>query len=90
MPKESGYNGWGNYQTWRVALALGNEERYADLRKQAESAAAEELGEALKARFIAESPLAGRPGLYADLLDEALCAVDWQEIAERLRDDVED
>jgi len=33
--KKDGYNGWANYETWNVALWIGNEEHLYDLAKKA-------------------------------------------------------
>lgn len=31
--KEQGYNGWSNYETWNVALWIGNDESFYDFAK---------------------------------------------------------
>lgn len=91
---EHGYNGWKNYETWNVALWLGNDYgSYLMVREMAQDAkdAAEGNGDADNARYtLAEAlkdliademaPDLGA-SMYADLLGAALSEVDWSEIA---------
>lgn len=106
MKNKTNY-GWTNYETWAVALGLDNEEssyRYwravaqetIQLTKRPEERQ-EEAGAALADR-IKDEVLDGIPsavtGIYADLLQAALQAVNWLEIAEsflgELRNDEEE
>lgn len=34
MKKDEGYNGWKNYETWNVALLIGNDEGLYNLAKK--------------------------------------------------------
>lgn len=98
MSDDKRYNGWRNYETWNVALWLGNEEgtqRYWDERTREIARTAEPRYEWESVEDAARSELAdelereiegARPELgasmFADLLGAALSEVDWREIAE--------
>lgn len=79
----SGYNGWKNYETWCVKLWLDNDEwTYRDMVGKAKAipevySLAEEIREYVE-RAV---PLTGA-SMFVDLLEKALCEVDWYEIAE--------
>lgn len=87
------YNGWTNYETWNVALWLGNEEAlYRDtieLARQAkdEWAAAEAIEEYVQ---DLRDETANTPGMFGDLLTNALNRVEWREIAKSMREDMEE
>ena len=90
----SDYNGWTNYETWNVALWLGNEPgTYEDVRvitrrtinkygKECEYHLADEL----KGYVEDMMPDLGA-SMAADLLGAALSEVNWQEIAESYIED---
>ncbi len=96
------YNGWTNYETWNVALWLGNEqgsERYwaseaEDRFREAESSrsftredrAALDLAEQLKNEIEETAPELGA-SMFSDLLSAALSEVNWLEIARHYIDD---
>jgi hypothetical protein len=99
------YNGWGNYETWAVALWIDNDQRnYShgqlsaqnayDNAEASESFTREEqavidLANELKEWIESENPLASDVSMFADLLNAALGEVDWHEIAEHLLSDVD-
>lgn len=93
------YNGWTNYETWNVALWLGESGGFED------SEIAEYLQRAIDddetdiraaatgslADYLQEMHDENRPtvtGVYADLLGAALQAVDWREIASHYVDEI--
>lgn len=89
---EKTYNGWANYETWLVNLWLDNDSGTYDYwRERAEEAckyaddedeATETLREWLESE-VTESVTEGiaSSGLAGDLINSALCEVDWHEIA---------
>lgn len=87
------YNGWTNYETWNVALWLGNEQgsdlecsdmadRAIDRNEGDKDAARTSMADQLK-DMIEEQAAAIMPnaGMFTDLLNAALSEVDWEEIA---------
>jgi hypothetical protein len=95
--KMSDYNGWTNYETWNVALWLGNEPgTYEDVREMTRVAIRTHgkeceyhLAEDLKGYVEELMPPLGA-SMAADLLGAALCEVNWQEIAESYIEDFGD
>ena len=103
---EERYNGWTNYETWNVALWLGNEQdsdRY--WREEAQDAyrcaeanktftrrerAAFDLAERLKEDIAVENQPELGASMYSDLLSAAISEVNWCEIAEHYIDDEAD
>lgn len=96
------YNGWRNYETWTAALWLGNDQGTDAYWKEVAREAyrdAEAIG-VLTRKEAARADLADRlhdeiregapalNGLYADLLNAALCEIDVYEIAENYLADV--
>jgi hypothetical protein len=86
---EKGYNGWKNYETWDVALWIGNDSE-TDLLAQdmaRDAGSVGELAESLKQWQQEEMPDLGA-SVWSDLLSAALSEVDWYEIAEHYFDEV--
>lgn len=90
------YNGWTNYETWVTALWIDNEEwSYRDNRYLAEEYGLEgldngSLAEAIK-NWVDEIMIPEIPAsLATDLIGAALSEVNWQEIAESHREDLEE
>lgn len=97
MAEDKKYNGWTNYETWNVALWLGNDsgsqERCEELTQAAwndaeadktftrEERATLDLADALKAEIEEFAPDLGA-SMFSDLLSAALGEVNWYEIAE--------
>ena len=98
------YNGWRNYETWNVALWIGNEQGsysyWQDVTQQSWDEAEADttftrlenaqiaLADRLKEEITESAPDLGA-SMFADLLGAALSEVDWHEIAENWLDDVE-
>jgi len=84
------YTGWPTYETWLVALWLGNDPTSdADCHHLLGAARTTEDGaDALQAYVEERSPLSEQASLYSDLLGAALRMVDWRRIAEHYRDDL--
>ena len=81
------YNGYTNYETWCVALWIsGDEGLYRYWRDQARRLDNNALRQALKDEFNEGTPIE-TANVYADLLQSALDAVNWDEVADSLKDE---
>lgn len=88
-PDQRGYNGWTNYETWVVALWLGNDPGTDEMLRELTTGAdtEHEAAEALKDFIEEHNPLADAASLYTDLLRAGISEVDWYEIASHYRED---
>lgn len=96
MTTETGYNGWTNYETWAAALHINNEEgtqanviEWAlELIEDDDSTPDEttysdatiDLADRIKG--LHEEMMPEVQGVFADLLNAALGAIEWREIAD--------
>ena len=85
---EHGYNGWDNYETWLVNLWLTNDQgTYETMRELvAEYEHSYQAGDAIREYVEELNPLADQATLYTDLLNGALQAVNWREVAEAFKE----
>lgn len=90
------YNGWSNYQTWRVNLeilddyfASMDEEEQIDLKREGETEGYTYVGHRLRETVSDFLDMAGGEGLVRDYADAFLDDVNWSEIARTQLADVE-
>ena len=85
------YNGWANYETWRINLeCISGEEQY--LAEDFTGGTIEALADYIERRVIddvIECEGLKPTGLAASLVHSFLNNVDWREIAEHIADDWE-
>lgn len=81
------YNGWANYETWRVNLEMVDGLTFEDLgftqRDLDREDITETVGQALE-MYVCEIVEADAKGFALDLAHSFLAQVDWEEIAEHL------
>lgn len=88
------YNGWTNYETWLVKLWMDNEEGSSLMWQEAAEQAVKRhsdvsmLADTLKEEH--ERALPELTGFAADLMNAALSAVNWHEIAKSLMNDAKE
>jgi hypothetical protein len=95
---ERDYSGWTNYETWNLALWIGNDERsdsywrgvaqevYDDAEADRTFTRVEratlDLADRLKGEFTEANPLADEASVFGDVLGAAISEVNWYDIAE--------
>lgn len=105
MSKEEGYNGWKNYETWVVALWIGNEQGsynywqeetervYREAEESTYNTKVEEAANTLSSMlddYLEEYNPVKESSLYSDLLSAAIREVDTYEIATNWIEDIKD
>lgn len=88
------YNGWTNYETWNVNLWLGDDEYFRQLAQEAGDLYQAEISLKEYSEELAEMTMPGifdgsRSYFIGDMLSAALSEVNWIEIAEHYRDEIE-
>jgi hypothetical protein len=84
------YNGWANYETWRVNLEMldgaGCEDFGLLIDEDDIDSSSRELASGLESYCVAEMEM-GAQGLALELVLSFLSKVDWQEIATHMVED---
>ena len=88
----SGYNGWTNYETWRINLEMldgmtASDFGFNDRDLQAGYDSVERLAQALE-MHVCELVEMDAKGFALDLAHSFLARVDWEEIAQHMVDEV--
>jgi hypothetical protein len=88
------YNGWTNYETWNINLWLSNDECFVELAKSADTTynaagALKVYTEELAKTFVPGIFDGAKSAFVGDLFGRALGSVDWYDIAEHYRDEVD-
>lgn len=93
MTTDKKYNGWTNYETWRIALELFGGYDPSEECEHTQAADTDELTDELadSLRGQAEEYIStSASGLALDLAMSFLQAVDWREIASHMVEDYAD
>lgn len=80
----SDYNGWTNWETWNVALWLGNDSPHVEQESRSCARRGAEVLREYVEEYVGLDRLSGK--LAGDLVAAALSEVNWQEIADNLSD----
>ena len=84
------FNGWRNYQTWRINSGLGQDwnNKCIELAERARQQDSPEkwLAEELQIFVMNQCPLTG--DMYGDLLQDAIESADFREIAESILEEL--
>jgi len=93
--QDTKYNGWMNYETWRVNLEMFDSLELETFWSEEENPtadviAAHDLGERLKDFAEQQIEDTSQPGLARDYALAFLSEVRWSQIAQRLIDDYHD
>lgn len=87
--KPETYNGWKNYETWNCKLWIDSDEfTQSTIYSQASDLSTEEYAEWIKEFHEMQMP--ELEGWARDLLMSAIENVDWYEIAEAIKETVEE
>lgn len=101
IASDTSYNGWTNYETWLCKLWIDNDQgsqeywaeqaqecvRYCERKEEDMWQAKHDLAGQLKDYFEENTP--ELQGFYADMINAALRAVNWCEIAQSIIEDAE-
>ncbi len=96
MSKENTYNGWTNYETWLVNIWVDNDKKLYFIMKEILNSCdwenkTYELSKVLQELYEKQAENIGlKVGLMSDLLNGALSAVNWYELAEHYITDFKD
>ena len=91
------YSGWTNYETWNCKLWIDNDGSLEYWEEQAKTHATigedkedaiQGLAEELQSSFEENAP-GDAAGFYANMINAALRAVNWREIAQSIIEDAE-
>lgn len=78
------YNGWSNYETWNVGLWFGD--MFADYANEGQDMNADYLQSTVEEILASEGQLPDY-GLAADIMNNFLRKVDWEELAEHYKNE---
>ncbi len=95
---ETTYNGWKNHATWITARGIDRKRKHwAEVALKAaspanftrEEQARLDLADQIREYVENHNPLAGRNGMYHDLMSAVISEIDYYGIAENWLEDVE-